>query len=159
MTPHTPGQRCGRGFPRWDVTVILWILTAAVQRLGGIRCGKAPSERHQHYVCDTSRMNCARAEPSVNAANILRATTSWTQPELLDQAFHQQFQRLKNDVPMIANESNVRALPISKGIPSNPKMAMRISMDLLSRQKERGQPVGEDYAGAVQTYMDLFGQY
>ena len=47
-------------FTDWDETVILRILTAVVQGLGGRRRGKAPSGLHYPYVSDMSRMYCER---------------------------------------------------------------------------------------------------
>ena len=38
-------------------------------------------------------------------------------------------------------------------------MALEIFLDLLGRQRERGNPVGESYAKLVQTYNNLFVLY
>ena len=140
-------------------TVILRILTAVFQRLGGRKRGETPGGLHYPYVCDLSRMYCERAKPRVDTANILRATTFWTQPELVAQAVFQNFQKLRNGSRLLAREPDKRALSIDKEMPSNPRLAMEIFLHLRSRQRERGQPVGEEYARAILTYKDLFMQY
>ena len=59
-------------------------------------------------------MKCARAEPRVSIATILRKTTYWTKPELVDQAIHQQYQKMKIAKPLVAREPTVRTLSVSK---------------------------------------------
>ena len=76
-------------------------------------------------------MYCARAEPRVNTATILRKTTYCTKSELVHQAIRQQYQKLKTAMRFVAREPTVRSLSVSNDIPSNPKMAMEIFLDLL----------------------------
>ena len=88
--------------------MILRISTTVIHRPCGIVREKAPSGQHYPYACDTSRMYCARAEPCVNTATIF-----WTKPELVDQAIHQQYQKLNTALPFMGREPTVRTLPMS----------------------------------------------
>ena len=62
-------------------------------------------------------------------------------------------------MPLVARDPTVRTLPVNKVIPSNPKMASEIFLELLGRQRERGNPVGEGYAKANKTYKNRFVQH
>ena len=140
-------------FAGWGTAVV-----TVIQRLGGRKRGEAPGGLHYPYVCDTSRMYCNRAEPRVHTARILEATTCWSRREIVDLAVDQLFQRLKTTKPSAAREPNKRTLSISTEVPSNPRAALEIFPNLRSRQKERGQSVGEVYARGVQTFKSLFVQ-
>ena len=59
----------------------------------------------------------------------------------------------------MAKESNKMTLPISTEVPSNPRAALEIILNLHSRQKDRGHSVGEDYARGIQIFKNLFVQY
>ena len=150
-------------FAGWDAAVVLRILATVIQRFGGRKrgdtMGEAPIVLHYPYVCDTSRMDCNRAEPRIYTAHILETTTCCSSPELVDLAIHKLFQRLKTTKPSTAREPNKRTLPISAEVPSNPRAALEIFLNLHSRQKRRGQSVGEDYARGAQTFKSLFVQY
>ena len=130
IDPHTGAVD---SFAEWDVQVVLRILVTIVQRLGGRKRGEAPSGLHYSYVCDTSRMYCNRDEPRIHTARNLDATTCWSRPELVDLAVHQLFQRLRNIVSSVARESTRRTLPISAEVPSNPRVAMELFLELNSR--------------------------
>ena len=59
----------------------------------------------------------------------------------------------------MGKEPNNETLPISTEVPSNPRAALEIFLNLHSRQKQQGQPVDEDYARGVQIFKSLFLQY
>ena len=61
--PLNPETGALNDFPGWDVPVILRILTTTIPRLVGRVHGEAPSGLYYPYVCDISRMYCARTEP------------------------------------------------------------------------------------------------
>ena len=113
---------------------------------------KRRTTNYQSVVC-----NFANVRPHL--AYILRRITCLTKPEMVDKAIHQQCQKLKTSVPLVAREPTVRTLPVSEDVPSNPRMALQIFLELLSRQREHGNPVSESYAKAVQTYRNSFSQY
>ena len=62
-------------------------------------------------------------------------------------------------ISSVAREPNRKTLPVSTEVPSNPRAALELFLSLHSRQKERGQPVGEDYARRFQIFKNLFMQY
>ena len=66
---------------------------------------------------------------------------------------------MRTTVPSVAGELARRTLPISAEVPSNPRVAMEIILELPSRQRERGQLVSEDYARGIQTFKSLFARY
>ena len=65
---------------------------------------------------------------------------------------------MKTAMPLVGRERTVRSLPVFKGIPSNPKMALEIFLDLLGRQRQRVNSVGGGYARANNAYKDWFVQ-
>ena len=146
-------------FTDWNVEVILRILATIIQRLGSRKRGESPSELRYPYVCDTSRMYCDRTSPRAHSARILNATTCWSKPNLVDLAVHQTSQRIKAKTPSMAKEPNRKDLPINTDVPSNPRTALEIFLSLHSRQKERGDSVGEDYARGIHIFKNLFVQY
>ena len=50
-------------------------------------------------------------------------------------------------------------MSISTEVPSNPRAALEIFLNLHSRQQQQGQSVGEDYARGIQIFKSLFVQY
>ena len=104
-------------------------------------------------------MYCDRTKPRVHPARILYATTCWSKPELVDLAVHQLSQRVKATIPYVAREPSKKTLPVSTEVPSNPRAALETFLSLRSRQKERGQSLGEEYARGIQIFKNLFMQY
>ena len=94
-------------------------------------------------------MYCDRTSPRAHPARILDTTTCWSKPDLVDLAVHQTSLRMKAKTPSVAKEPNRKALPISADVPNNPRAALEIFLNLHSRQKERGDSVGEDYARGI----------
>ena len=146
-------------FTDWNAEVILRIIATTIRRLGGRKQGDEPSEIRYPYVCDTSRMYCDRTSPRAHPARILETTTCWAKPDLVDLAVHQTSLRMKTMTPSVAKEPNRKALPISADVPNNPRAALEIVLNLHSRQKERGDSAGEDYARGIQIFRNLFVQY
>ena len=146
-------------FADWNTEVVLRVLATIIQRLGGRKRGEAPTRLRYPYVCDTSRMYCARTNPRVHTARMLDATTCWSKPELVVSAVHQLSLHMKATIPSVAREPSKRILPVSTEVPSNPRAALEIFLSLRSRLKERGQSVGEEYAGGIQIFKNLFIQY
>ena len=66
---------------------------------------------------------------------------------------------MKAKTPSVAKEPNRKALPISADVPNNPRAALELFLNLHSRQKERRDSVGEDYARRIQISKNLFVQY
>ena len=104
-------------------------------------------------------MYCARAEPRDHTARILNTITCWAQPELVDLAIHQTFQQLLTTVPTVAREPNRKDLPVSKDVPSNPRIALEIFVRLHGLQREQTRAVGEQYARGILTFKQLFTQH
>ena len=139
--------------------MILRFLTAAIQRLGGRIRGEAPIGLHYPYVCDTSKMYCARAEPRVKTATILKKKHLLDNIRASRSSHPSIISEFETSYAFGSTEPTVITLPRSKDIPSNRKMALKIFLNLLSRQLERGKPVEEGYAKANSTYKDWFTQY
>ena len=154
-----PETGAALSFADWNAEVVLRVLATIVQRLGGRERGEEPSELRYPYVCDTSRMYCDRTSPHAYPSRILQATTCWSKPELVDLAVHQIFQRIKAKTTLVGKEPNRKTLPISTEVPSNPRAALEVFLNLPSRQKQQGQSVGEDYTRGVQIFKSLFLQY
>ena len=146
-------------FTDWNAEVILRVIATTVRRLGGRKRGEEPSELRYPYVCDTSRMYSDRTSPRAHSARILDMTTCWSKPDIVDLAIHQMSLRMKAKTPSVAKEPNRKALPISTIVPKNSRAALEIFLNLHSRQKERGDSVGEDYARGIQIFESLFMQY
>ena len=157
--PINPESGPVLSFADWNAEVVLRVLATIVQRLGGRERGEEPSELRYPYVCDTSRMYCDRTSPRAYPARILQATTCWSKPELVDLAVHQISQRKKAKTISVEKEPIKKTLPVSTKVPSNPRAALEIFLNLHSRQKQQGQSVGEDYARGVQIFKSLFLQY
>ena len=156
--PLDPKTGAADSFAGWDTAVTLRVLATIVQRLGGRKRGERPTGLRYPYVCDTPQRYCDRTNPRIHTARILEATTCWSKPELVDLAVHQLFQRLKTMIPSVARERNKKTLPVCAEVPSNQRAA-EILFNLHSRQKEREQSLGEDYARGIQTFKNLFMQY
>ena len=157
--PHKPETGAALSFADWNAEVILRVLATIVQRLGFRERSEEPSELRCPYVCDTSRMYCDRTSPRAYPARILQATTCWSKPELVELAVHQIFQRIKAKTTSVGKKPNKKTLPIRIEVPSNPRAALEIFLNLHSRQKQQGQSVVEDYARGVQIFKSLFLQY
>ena len=157
--PINPESGPVLSFADWNAEVVLRVLATIVQRLGGRERGEEPSELRYPYVCDTSRMYCDRTSPRAYPARILQATTCWSKPELVDLAVHQISQRKKAKTISVEKEPIKKTLPVSTEVPSNPRAALEIFLNLHSRQKQQGLSVGEDYARGVQIFKSLFLQY
>ena len=97
-------------------------------------------------------MYTVRTEHRVNTAAILNRVTCWTRPHIADQAIHQQFQKFKTELLLVAQEPPVKTITMSKDIPSNLKMDVELFLDLLVRHRERGNPVDKEYTKAIQFY-------
>ena len=82
-----------------------------------------------------------------------------SKPELVDLAVHQLSQRVKAMISSVASEPSKKTLPVRTEFPSNPRAALQLFLSLHSRQKERGQSVGEDYVRGIQIFKNLFIQY
>ena len=134
--PLDPETGAADSFAGWNAEVVLRVLATIVQRLGGRKRGEKPTGLRYPYDCDTSRMYCDRTNPRVHTACILEATTCWSKPEPVDLAVHQLFQRLKTMIPSVAKEPSKKTLPVSTEVPSNPRTALEIFLNLHSRQKE-----------------------
>ena len=147
--PLNPATGAAHSLADWNSEIILRILATAIQRLGGRRRGEEPSGLRYPYVCDASRMYCDRTNPRAHPSNILQATTCWSKPDLVDFAVHKSSQRMKAKTPSVAKEPIRKTLPINTEVPNN----------LHSRQKEKGDSVGEEYAHGIQTFKSLFMQY
>ena len=158
-TPLNPNNGAVATFDGWDVPVVLRILRAIIQRLGGRRKGEEPTRLLYPYACDTSRAYCARAEPREHTARILNTITCWAQPELVDLAIHQTFQQLPTTIPTVAREPSRKDLPVSTDVPSNPRIALEIIVRLHGLQREHTRAVGEEYARGIQTFKQLFTQH
>ena len=158
-TPLNPNNGAVATFDGWDVPVVLRILRAIIQRLGGRRKGEEPTRLLYPYACDTSRAYCARAEPREHTARILNTITCWAQPELVDLAIHQTFQQLPTTIPTVAREPSRKDLPVSTDVPSNPRIALEIFVRLHGLQREHTRAVGEEYARGIQTFKQLFTQH
>ena len=154
--PLDPETGAGDSFANWNAEVVLRVLATIVQRLGGRKRGEEPTGLQYSYVCDTSRMYCDRASPRAYPARILDATTCWSKPELVDLAVHQISLRMKAKITLVGKESNKKTLPISTEVPSNPRAALEIFLNLHSRAKQQGQSVGEDYARGIQIFESLW---
>ena len=157
--PLNPATGAAHSLADWNSEIILRILATAIQRLGGTRRGEEPSGLRYLYVCDASRMYCDRTNPRAHPSNILQATTCWSKPDLVDFAVHQTFQHMKAKTPSVAKEPNRKTLPINTEVPNNPRAALEIFLNLHSRQKEKGDSVGEEYARGIQTFKSLFMQH
>ena len=157
--PLNPNNGTVATFDGWDVPVVLRILSTIIQRLGGRRKGEELTGLLYPYACDTSRMYCARAEPRDHTARILNTITCWAQPELVELAIHQTFQQLLTTVPTVAREPNRKDLPVSKDVPSNPRIALEIFVRLHGLQREQTRAVGEQYARGILTFRQLFTQH
>ena len=157
--PLNPATGAAHSLADWSTEVILRILATVIQRLGGRRRGESPTGLRYPYVCDASRMYCNRTNPRAHPSNILQATTCWSKPDLVDLAVHQTSQRIKAKTPSVAKEPNRKTLPISTDVPSNPRAALEMFLNLHSKQKEREDSVGEDYARGIQTFKNLLIQY
>ena len=157
--PINPETGAALLFADWNAEVILRVLATIVQRLGGRERGEEPSELRYPYVCDTSQMYCDRTNPRAYPARILQATACWSRPDLVDLAVHQIFQHIKAKTTSVGKEPIKKTLLISTKVPSNPRSALEIFLNLHSRQKQQGQSVGEDYARGVQRFKNLFLQY
>ena len=66
---------------------------------------------------------------------------------------------MKAKIALMGREPNKKTLPISTEVPSNPRAALEIFLNLHSRRKQQGQSVGEDYARAIQIFKSQFVQY
>ena len=157
--PLNPATGAAHSLADWNSEIILRILATAIQRLGGRRRGEEPSGLRYPYVCDASRMYCDRTNPRAHPSNILQATTCWSKPDLVDFAVHQTSQHMKAKTPSVAKEPNRKTLPINTEVPNNPRAALEIFLNLHSRQKEKGDSVGEEYARGIQTFKSLFMQH
>ena len=146
-------------FANWNAEVVLRVLATIIQRLGGRKRGEEPTGLRFPYVCDTPRMYCDRTSPRAHPARILNTTTCWSKQDILDLAVHQIIQRVKAKTPLVAKDSNKKTLPVSTEIPSNPRAALEIFLNLHSRLKEGGHSVGEEYARGIQIFKNLFVQY
>ena len=154
-----PETGAALSFADWNAEVVLRVLATIARRLGCRKRGEEPSELRYPYVCDTSRMYCDRTSPRAYPARILQATTCWSKPELVDLAVHQISQRIKAKTTSVGKEPNKKTLPISTEVPSNPRVALEIFLNLHRIQKQQGQSVGGDYARGVQIFKSLFLQY
>ena len=157
--PLNPATGAAHSLAGWNSEIILRILATAIQRLGGRRRGEESSGLRYPYVCDASRMYCDRNNPRAHSSNILQATTCWSKPDLVDFAVHQTSQRMKAKTPSVAKEPNKKTLPINTEVPNNPRAALEIFLNLHSRQKEKGDSVGEEYERGIQTFKSLFMQH
>ena len=157
--PLDPETGAADSFANWNAEVVLRVLTTIVQRLGGRKRGEEPIGLRYPYVCDTSRMYCDRNSPRACQARILDATTCWSKPELVDLAVHQISLRIKAKTTLVGKEPNKKTLPFNTEVPSNPRAALEIFLNLHSRQKQQGQSVGEDYARGIQIFKNLSIQY
>ena len=100
--PISPRTGAIASFAGWNEKEILKTLKTVVQRLGGRDYGQEPSGLRHFYVCDTSRMYAERTEPRPNTDSILQATTCLSRPEVVDQKAHQQFQKVRDSMQLIA---------------------------------------------------------
>ena len=157
--PLYPETGAADSFANWNAEVVLRVLATIVQRLGGRKRGEEPTGLRYPCVCDTSRMYCNRTGPRAYPARILDATTCWSKPELVDLAVHQTSLRMKAKVALVGKEPNKKTLLFSTEVPSNPRAALEIFLNLHSRQTQQGQLVGEDYARGIQIFKRLFVQY
>ena len=157
--PLDPETGAADSLANGNAEVFLRVLATIVQRLGGRKRGEEPTGLRYSYVCDTSRMYCDRASPRAYPARIPDATTCWSKPELVELAVHQISLRMKARITLVCKEPNKKTLPLSTEVPSNPRTALEIFLNLHSRQKQQGQSVGEDYACGIQIFKNLFVQY
>ena len=54
-------------------------------------------------------------------------------------------------MPIVAQVPATRSIFNRKDLPSNPKMAMEIFLDLVRRQKDQGSPVFDSFVTAIRT--------
>ena len=66
---------------------------------------------------------------------------------------------MKAKIALVSKKPNKKTLSISTEVPSNPRAALEIFLNLQSRQKQQGQSVGEDYTHGIQIVKSLFVQY
>ena len=100
-----------------------------------------------------------RTSLRAHSARILDMAACWSKPDLVDLGIHPTSLRMKAKTPSVAKEPHRKALPISTIVPNNPRAALEIFLNLRSRQKERGDSVGENYARGMQIFKSLFMQY
>ena len=103
-------------------------------------------------------MYSERTEPRPNTAAILQATTCWSRPEVVDQTAHQQFQKVRDSMQLIAQAPTTRSMLISRELPVNPDMAMYIFLELVARQSNHGSPVLENIKSSMRRYKEVFIQ-
>ena len=124
-------------FHGWSANSILKALASIMQRLGGRKQGQQPFGLRYPYLCDTSRMFGLRSEHRPDNAAMLATVTCWTRPELVNQAIYQRYRKLNAPTQLISYKPSTKTMPMSKLAPPNPKMALQVFLELLSKHKKK----------------------